>query len=227
MGGVPQGQKEKMNEETIKNIKRKLSELEEKVNNLNIQKFALSNINEELNKKTDTKLRNLLDGINLQEEISYINDWIGFHLKEVERCKAKLKKLEQVEEECIKGSFKIVFKEKPAIKEKVLNVKNRLNELRVKKPLIAYAIPFAVLLLAITSLFLFKPEITGYATLTKETSYSENLNLKINESGNYTWALSSQGQIRSIRATGSVEGNGTVKIYIEKDGKRYLIYKNK
>ena len=37
--------------------------------------------------------------------------------------------------------------------------------------------------------------------------------------------LDKQGKISSIKTTGSVIGNGTVKIYIEKDGKKYLIYK--
>jgi len=63
--------------------------------------------------------------------------------------------------------------------------------------------------------------------LTKEATYKDNLNLKVNESGTYEWQPKNPGNIKSIQATGSVEGNGSVKIYIEKDGKRYLAYSNK
>ena len=48
-----------------------------------------------------------------------------------------------------------------------------------------------------------------------------------NESGNYTWNPDKEGIIESIKASGKVIGNGTVKIYIEKDGEKYLIYDNK
>ena len=63
--------------------------------------------------------------------------------------------------------------------------------------------------------------------LNTETFYNESLRLTLNESGTYEWNLKNLGNIRSIKATGSVAGNGTAKIYIEKGGKKYLIYKNK
>ena len=76
-------------------------------------------------------------------------------------------------------------------------------------------------------MFISKPEISGYTVLTQEKIYDDNLNLQINESSNYTWTLKNPGKLKSIKATGSVFGNGTVKIYIEKGGERYLIYQNK
>ena len=202
-------------------------ELEAKVNNLNIQKFVLNNIADEANKRTNIKLSNILQGIDLQEEISSISDWIEFYSKEIERCKAKLKRLEQAEEEHIKDSFKLVFREaKPfAISEKL-----NINEIIAKfsqKQLFKYTIPTVVLLVVAASLFLFKPSLTGFVTLTKETIYKDSLNLKINESTTYEWQPRNIGGIKSIRATGSIEDNGSAKIYIEKDGKRYLIYQNK
>src|SRR3989344_7258915 len=112
-----------MDEEIIKNTKRKLSELEAKVNSLNIQKLVLGNIADELNKNTNIKLSNILQGVDLHEEISNLSDWIQFHSKEIERCRAKLRKLERAKEENIKDSFRLVFKgsgEKPfALKEKL------------------------------------------------------------------------------------------------------------
>ena len=56
---------------------------------------------------------------------------------------------------------------------------------------------------------------------------NKTIGLTINESGNYTLTLDKPGKLTSIKASGSVIGNGTVKIYIEKDGKKYLIYDNK
>ena len=63
--------------------------------------------------------------------------------------------------------------------------------------------------------------------MSKEITYNQNINLKINESGTYRLELNKSGELKSIMATGAFSGNGPVKIYIEKDGKKYLIYKNK
>jgi len=84
-----------------------------------------------------------------------------------------------------------------------------------------------VSLLIISILFISKPEITGYVTVSREKTYEDNLNLVVNESGNYTWTIDKIGDIKSIKATGRVKGNGTARVYIEKDGERYLIFDNK
>ena len=78
-----------------------------------------------------------------------------------------------------------------------------------------------------SALFILKPSTTGYVVLGKEAAYNKTLNLKVNESGNYTLNLKNPGIIKSIQASGNVIGNGTVKIYIQKDGKKYLIFDNK
>ncbi|MBI2102056.1 hypothetical protein HYT53_05600 [Candidatus Woesearchaeota archaeon] len=217
-----------MDEEITAKIKKKLAELEAKVNSLNIQKLVLGNIADELNKNTNVKLSNILQGVDLKEEISNISDWIEFHSKEIERCKAKLRKLEQAKEESIKDSFKLVFREageKPFALMEKLNI-NKITAKFNQKQLFKYAVPVAVLLIVAASLFLLKPSLTGFVTLAEET-YKDNLNLKINESSSYEWQPKNIGNIKSIKATGSIGGNGSVKIYIEKDGKRYLIYGNK
>ena len=218
-----------MNEEVTAKIKKKLAELEAKVNSLNIQKLVLGNIAGELNKNTNIKLSNILQGVDLHEEISYISDWIQFHSKEIERCRAKLRKLEQAKEENIKDSFRLVFEdsgEKPfALKEK-LNI-SKITARFSQKNLFKYAIPVAVLLIVAASLFLLKPSLTGFVVVAEEKTYSDNLNLKINESGTYEWQVKNPGNMKSIKVTGSIGGNGTAKIYIEKGGKRYLIYQNK
>lgn len=91
---------------------------------------------------------------------------------------------------------------------------------------ILYAVPILLLILMTTIFFVAKPEITGLVTF-EEKTYTDTLDLVINESGNYTWIIDQVGDISSIKASGKVKGNGTVKIYIEKDGEKYLIYDNK
>ncbi len=111
------------------------------------------------------------------------------------------------------------------------NVYKRFNSWKPSVPynnkFVIYTVPIILLLLITGILFISKPEITGYVTVTQEKTYTDNLDLVINESGNYTWTTDKIGDIQSIKASGRVKGNGTVKIYIEKDGQRYLIYDNK
>ena len=112
------------------------------------------------------------------------------------------------------------------IKEESRALDSSKNKYGLPK-LVKYSIPVVLILLILTSLFLLKPSSTGYVVLGKEAAYNKTLNLKVNESGNYTLNLKNPGIIKSIQASGNVIGNGTVKIYIEKDGKRYLIFDNK
>ena len=154
--------------------------------------------------------------------------------------KRKLIEIEEIEkEEEVRQQVKELFVEKEIIrkpiklKEKLGIIKKPIEEFvdRARKverqKIIRYALPAIMLLLIVSVLFVSKPEITGYVVLTEEKTYDDNLNLVINESGNYTWTIDKIGDIKSIKASGKVKGNGTVKIYIEKDGKRYLIYDNK
>ena len=213
--------------------KKRLIELKEKVRKLNYDKSILISIVDELNKNINIKLNNILYDIDLQKEISYLNDWVEFYLKYTEKYELRIKKLEQTSKEGTEKAaeeeskretelFKFIFKE---AEEKPIGktIKERIKEY-TKKPLIKYGIAFIILLLIILGLFFLKSSFTGYVAFGKETTYNENLNLKINESGNYTWVLDKPVNIRSIKAAGSIIGNGSVKIYIEKDGKRYLIY---
>ncbi len=212
-----------MNNELIEHLKRKLNELEEKVKEINEHKFILINILNELNKKTNIKLNNSLYDIDLQEEISYLNDWIEFYLKNTEKYETKLKRIENTID-------KVELEDKIEGLEHREKVKTKVKESFIKfkaQKSFKYAIPIVILLLLTTSLFLLKPSIVGYVTLEKETTYNENLNLVINESDTYDWNIKNLGNIKSLKASGSVIGNGTVKVYIEKDGKKYLIYTNK
>lgn len=82
-----------------------------------------------------------------------------------------------------------------------------------------------VMIMVILGVLIFKkPSITGKVVLGKETVYSDNLNLKINESGSYEWKVKNPGSIKSLKLTGSVTSNGTAKVYIDKNGTKQLLF---
>jgi len=82
-----------------------------------------------------------------------------------------------------------------------------------------------LIILVLLGIFIFKkPAVTGKVIQGKETVYSENLNIQKNESGTYEWQVKNPGSIKAIKATGSVTSNGTAKVYIEKDGQKYLVF---
>lgn len=243
-----------MNDKGLEIWKRRFAELEEKVRRLNNDRNILVNLLNEIKAKQGIKLNILLKDKELEEEISYLNGWIEFHKEKIAKYEKKiriagkeasLKEFDKIREEAKLGELLENKKEKPVIlkltkplkkgrvKEKIIklakvikslpNIKEKFAKAS-KKPLIKYAVPFIILLLIFTGLFFLKPAITGYVTLTQEKTYDDNLNLIINESGNYTWVPDKFGFIKSIKASGKVMGNGTIKAYIEKDGKRYLIF---
>jgi len=199
-----------MYDEKIGIYKKRVLGLEEKVKQIDKHKIILINLVTELNKGSNVQLNNILHDIDLQENISYLDDWLEFYSKYIKKYKLRLKTSKQIIDKPIEKN----------IKEMVINA------LKLKKPLARYLVPLIILLLLIAGLFLFEPAITGHVILSKEMTYNESLNLNINESGTYEWKVKNPGNIKSIIATGRFSGNGTVKVYIEKDGKKYLIYKN-
>jgi len=351
------------NKEKLETWKRKLIEIENKIQKVNNEKDILVNLYKEVKTKQNFKLNNSLRGLNLVEEILHLNDWIEFHGKEISNYKNKINalKTEVSEQEILKKEFedldkepKVVEKELPEepidveiptpedlekdvhkeiirefdepelditgledekeelekpefmiagpqkedekeltaitrlfderpeikavraqIKELFKDKKDIIRQSRFKETLknrrflvswksqistklntvkgstvnvfesvktsvnnrfeslksfdkkyMIYTIPVILLLLFTGILFISKPEIIGYVTLTQEKTYTDNLDLIVNESGNYTWTINREGDIQSIKASGKVKGNGTVKVYIEKDGIRYLIFNN-
>ena len=94
---------------------------------------------------------------------------------------------------------------------------------------LARELAFIVLTFLVIGLgvFVIKPAITGLIVgVGNEIKYVDEMNLIINESTKILWQPKGY-DIRSLKATGSVIGNGTVKIYLEKGSDKYLIYDNK
>ncbi|MBI2134814.1 hypothetical protein HYV87_05375 [Candidatus Woesearchaeota archaeon] len=93
--------------------------------------------------------------------------------------------------------------------------KNRIN---------AAIVLVAVIVLASGILIFKKPSITGFAVLTEEKTYDDNLNLVVNESKEVIWNLRNPGDLKTIKATGAISRNGSAKVYIQKDNERVLLF---
>ena len=322
-----------MNSEKLENWKRIVAELEKKTRELTGCRDILINLLNEAQKGKNIKLNSLINGLSLEEDVSYLKELIEFHngkilkykdriiserevswqnldaikeeaklseslneplrRKEIEKIEIKAEKagdefkqhldylemlseeilqkekwqrkeaeealkieipsaeeleketekaiLEFKESEKIREDVKLLFAEaerrKASIKEKlgaikipIIPIKDIFENINIrldKNQLIKYGIPLVMLLFIASALFIVKPQITGYTILAQEKTYEDNLNLVINESREYRWDVTNIGSISSIKASGKIKGNGTAKIYIEKDGKRYLIFHNK
>jgi len=79
-----------------------------------------------------------------------------------------------------------------------------------------------VLIISI-GLFFSQGLITGLLTRETTTSYVQELNLTISDTQTYTWELDNLGELRSLSVSGKLKGTGAAKVYLEKDGTRYLI----
>ena len=70
-----------------------------------------------------------------------------------------------------------------------------------------------MLAVLLTGLVLFKrPTITGKAVSDGESAYSDTLSIQKNESGTYEWNVKNPGNIKAVKASGSVSANGTAKV---------------
>src|SRR3989344_3692606 len=83
---------------------------------------------------------------------------------------------------------------------------------------------FALFIVLAVGAYLFGSGITGFAIFTIQHNHTDTVSLEFNESGEYEWALENVGDVRSIKLDGSKNNSGTAKVYIEKDGVRYLIF---
>lgn len=98
--------------------------------------------------------------------------------------------------------------------------KKKSREDRIK---VAFIIA-AIVVIVLGFFMLKKPSITGFAVITKETTFSDNLNLVVNESKNIAWNLRNPGSLKSLKASGAISRNGTAKVYIQKDSEKVLIF---
>ena len=96
---------------------------------------------------------------------------------------------------------------------------------KMGKNRIGIVIVLVAMIVIISGILIFKkPSITGFAVLTEENIYDDNLNLVVNESKKVVWNLRNPGDLKTIKATGAISRNGTAKVYIEKDGEKVMLF---
>ena len=101
---------------------------------------------------------------------------------------------------------------------------NKKSKKKGRKNKLIAVILAAIIIIALGIFMFKKPSITGFVVITKETIYSDDLNLVVNESKNVTWNLKNPRNLKLVRASGSINRNGSAKVYIEKDNERLLIF---
>jgi len=80
-----------------------------------------------------------------------------------------------------------------------------------------------IFLLGLNIFMVSEVDITGFLTIETSVSYTEELNIAVSETQTYEWKVKNPGDLRSAAVSGKLLGDGTVKVYLEKNGTRYLI----
>jgi hypothetical protein len=123
-------------------------------------------------------------------------------------------------------------KERERIREKEeLERKRELKE-RIFSD-VRHSLPIAavLILLVIFSVLVFKivtiglaPRLPELITIRESYDYIDGVNLTLNESGEYTWLIGNYGSLKSVRLDGALSKEGSAKVYLEYDGREYLIF---
>jgi len=107
--------------------------------------------------------------------------------------------------------------------KKPRKVKISHHEVDVKLFLEIMAV-YGILAIALAGVYLLEPTITGFITVAKQINYVDNVNQEFNETSEYVWNLSNPGNLIGIKIDGSKSIEGAVKVYIENDNVRHLIF---
>ncbi|MBI4453794.1 hypothetical protein HY636_04070, partial [Candidatus Woesearchaeota archaeon] len=191
-------------------------------------KLILISIFKEVKKGRDIKLNNSLRDVDLQENISCLNDWIEFHSGDIQKYENKMRKIaasKKMENPIIKIERIEKWKNSNEIEEKNPKTEGSFNFTKNFKPksLFKFLIVCFVLALAIVGVYNLKPRITGLAAITEQLNYTSNINQEFYKSSEYTWNLDNAGDLRSIRIYGSKTKHGSANVYIENNEIRYLL----
>ncbi|HLC96903.1 MAG TPA: hypothetical protein VJH97_06295, partial [Candidatus Nanoarchaeia archaeon] len=86
------------------------------------------------------------------------------------------------------------------------------------------AVAVLILLVVAASFFIFKPTTIGYATYTKEITYSDEIGRSFNGSSEYVWFVEHPDLLQSIKVSGSIYPSTTAKVYIDIGGVEYNLF---
>src|SRR3989338_1488495 len=81
-----------------------------------------------------------------------------------------------------------------------------------------------IILLLILLVQLLMPQLTGFVTVTKQLNYDDAINITFKENAEYVWEPKNIGPLSSLKVAGSYNAQVTVKIYLEDEGKKYLLF---
>lgn len=93
-----------------------------------------------------------------------------------------------------------------------------------KNILIVLGLIFFLAIVFSFAIYKYGPEITGYTVFTREVGNRDILNLEYNQTQMYVWKLSQPQEINSIMVSGKITGRGKVRIYLQDDNTKYLLY---
>ncbi|MBU1946933.1 MAG: hypothetical protein KKC54_08275, partial [Nanoarchaeota archaeon] len=84
-------------------------------------------------------------------------------------------------------------------------------------------------LLAIVLLFGFisvlnRSATTGYTTVTKEFSYTDNTGLIVNRGMDYNWVMDKNGILKSLKINGRISEDGAAKVYLVGEDESYVVF---
>ncbi|MBL7055888.1 hypothetical protein ISS07_03180, partial [Candidatus Woesearchaeota archaeon] len=91
------------------------------------------------------------------------------------------------------------------------------------KVLVEVLVVKIILLMLLSSFYLLEPGITGFVSVSKEVNYTDALDVVFSENGTYLWTLNNVGDLRNLKIDGSKIKDGTARVYLEKNGIKYLI----
>ena len=96
------------------------------------------------------------------------------------------------------------------------------------KTILIKAVPLFLVLITLIPIFFFsKPKTVGFAIITKEFNFSDEINLATNKSLDYLWVPENKGTLKAVKLDGEVKNSGTVKIYLQYENNTYLIFDNR
>jgi len=83
--------------------------------------------------------------------------------------------------------------------------------------------PILAIIIAIVSFFVLKPLMTGFIVVSEEVSYIDKIDEIFDTNQQYVWEPEHKGEFTSVRVSGSIIGEGSVKLYLKKNDIMYLL----
>ena len=84
-------------------------------------------------------------------------------------------------------------------------------------------LPAALLVIILAILVFLRPVFIGYFALENVSSYTQDIDAVFVENTSYLLELE-HGELKSLKLSGSVIGDGSARVYLETDNESYLVF---